>query len=378
MGLATDNTLCEYDVTVTGPSSLGSLDVRLPVSARAGFAVVRQEKPAELTFRNLTPTGTTDPTADQRKVQVTLAHKTGTTCGVAVPSGNPYTVDAASHTTVQLGREDCVWTVSYQNLADDCIVAVEFRGHAGDVLGGNQQGTSADYGSFDITVRGRVGASTPLVAIEFTVGACATTFEAEFEVDLTDEVALPDHEGMPIELTVAPKSGSDPACSDGFSLRLTLNAAGQASATRQLADVPAGQTERCSYEVSAPAMVQSAGVGLARTSGTTIEVSSAAGAMIEFEALRPVRVALVNATDANSLHNPAQRRVVQVTLTTDDDCAQSVPAGSPYRLAAGAQATSVWGLADCEWTLSYANAAEDCRVSRPAARPGRRGSGQPR
>ena len=139
--LATDGSLCEYEVEVTGLGPGGQVFFIGRVSGRAGLVPLRRvvvdefgrDIWASLSFANDTAAGATSPTAAQREVLVTLTPSDD--CSGPVAEAGPIgpfklgvALSASSDRTVLLGSIDCVWTVSYRNTADDCTVTVASAG----------------------------------------------------------------------------------------------------------------------------------------------------------------------------------------------------------------------------------------------------------
>ena len=378
-GLATDGSLCEYDVSVTGPVELGRLTPER-ISARHSFVTVEQATIA-LTLRNATSASSSGLAAPRQSVTVTLTPQPG--CEQNPPAGSPYVLTAAgtagASAPVKLAAPACVWTVSYRTANSDCLVSAQFQDADGSAVG--EANTS---GSLEITSRVGVSRATQVAAIEFTVLSCYSTFEANLAVSVADATIEADHTGTVIEAVVAPTESSPDGCSSQRTVRLVLGSgtaatSETASASAILAAVPEGQSggqssasapASCAYEVGfADPVVTADGVLLTRISpaaDATASLSAAsASAAARYSASYPAAVTLANATTFATAHQPASQRDIVVTVepVASATCTESAPAASPYTIYALLEATAVLGDQVCAWTISYANTAADCQVS---------------
>ena len=376
VGLADDGSVCEYELEVAGLSSVGQIGYRGRVSPRSGWAPLRSLAPslssntltaASLSFANDTSASSSGHTAAQRQVLVTLTPANSCSGTAAEPVG-PFALgvalSATSDRTVLLGSQDCVWTVSYRNTADDCAVTVALLDS--DNAPASAAFTDTSDRSFELSVRAQVADSKPAVSAKFEVGACYEEFEATIEVSVTDEVGVPGHAGTPVTVTVAPVADSNPICSSPFTVQLVLDAAGRASTTRTLARRPMGQSAaECNYEVQLPDSQLSPVGALMPASATPPRLSAvAASVTAELEAMRPAAVALRNATPLTTPYTHASQLDVVVTLEPAADCTDRLLGASPYTIVAGsAPARGVMSTANCEWRLSATNSGADCAVT---------------
>ena len=253
VGLATDNTLCEYEVTADGPNNLDPVGYRGQVSPRAGFVIIEQLVDVGLKLRNATlanSPGHAD--AAQRTVLVTVAPKAGE-CNQDAPAGSPFTLSAASMTDITLPGVACVWTVTYRNMPSNCRVEARFKDSAGMAVANT---SVDDDGMLEITTRHKVADSTPVAELEFTVGAvathCTSTFPATISVTVDDSQPGADHTGREIPVRLAPVAMSDDGCTDEASH--TLRVVSGNTASEQVTLVGAVLGVACVYEATFPAM----------------------------------------------------------------------------------------------------------------------------
>ena len=357
-------------------------------SQRAGTAVAgayQAVSSALIKLANKT-TGTTHPLDSMRQVKVTLTPTTTNDCTATVQT---VTIAAAAVETVALGREQCVWTIGFANLNADCLATAQLRGSdettaveslvAPTVLSGGSVTINVD--SNRATRSGSVvGSGTVVGAVDFDVptASCATVFDATVSVSVTDTVsAVSVHEDTELVLTVARQTGELEQCvvhgldaGTDDKVTLTLLANGTAEAMLQLVNVPHGQAAGCDYDVTFPSPVTSEASGDPQllNQGAAAGVLSASSTSLtrEYDAVRPARVILENATTVT--HTPATRGTVSVTLTPSACTGQgTAPVEFAETLGAAgsseAAKTVALGTHSCTWTVKFSNPDTDCAIS---------------
>ena len=236
--------------------------------SQAATRSVRVDIPVtDLKLNNITSATSAHSPTTRRVVQLTPASGS---CSPDPSQPNPFTLAAggssasaansATSKTFALGVTDCSWNLNFQNTADDCIVAAQFKDASGAAVGEpNTTGLLTIYVvARRLRTANRAGAPE-FTSIEFTVReSCDTYFTATLSLSVTDELEEPvsdrDHTGTVLEVRLDPANtgSSAPAihCSSNQRAQLTLASGNTATATvTGLIDIPAGESQGCVYQL---------------------------------------------------------------------------------------------------------------------------------
>ena len=397
---------CEYEAAFESRQASTAAGIQLnrtsssPVafdgaSNRAGTAVAGAYEAVSSAILTLRNTTTADPTrllGDQLEVEVSFA-ASGSACSETAAAE---TIDAAGTENVGLGEDVCVWTLTFANLTDDCLVTAKVRGTGSDPATNVLETVTAtavtgstlqlNVDASRAVLQGASGADeVSSVDFEVQTGSCATVFAATVSVNVTDTANPTDlsgHENSMIKVTIV-RQGTDSQCvvhgvDQNNQVTLLLGSDGRATSQPILVDQPyspSGTAASCEYDVTFPSPVDSAesGTNLLRQGDAAGELSAGAGAGASsrsvsrvYDAERPARITLENATTATTLSAP--RNTVSVTLTPSA-CGSGVTEPDVITRTLGAPGTAnasvsvSLGMLSCTWTVAYQNPDMDCEVS---------------
>ena len=322
--------------------------------ATATYDAVRQ---AVVALRNVTSTGSAHDPATRREVELTPSPGGGCT------TNEPTRIDLTAGSAVRnvlLGFEECSWSFTFANTADDCVVSAQLKDTSGQPIEGGRISNRPSSGSVTLhvndnrrTMSARNG-GTEVGSVEFTVAtACDTYFDGTVQVTTTDElppeVSDRNHADSVVMVRLAPTGAT--RCSVPPSQTLALNAAGSATAQfARLVNVPASvsaSAPACVYNISFPSTVPSLTNPLVQLVNTNASAStlrgSATSATLTYTAERipePVVVQAVSVTAAQPV-TEGQPLVFNVSLPRPATQAIEIS----YTISGGSAAESATGKA---------------------------------
>ena len=259
--LRTTNT----SVGFNGPTSAAS------ATASAAYTASRA---ASLDLNNATSASSAHTPTTRRNVVVAPGAGTCTPDPSTVPTLNP-----GASQSVALGTTDCTWSLSFDNPASDCVVEAQLKGADGtsDVglpvrgVGGTLR-FSVDGDDRQVSNNGQV-----VGAVTFTVTSdCDATFNGSVSVSVTDEISEDSHANTSFPVSVSPAGGV--GCSATRSVNLNLTANNNASGSVPGLVAKKAGTTACSYNVSFPPSVVSAGNSRIRLGTTAASATITAAA----------------------------------------------------------------------------------------------------
>ena len=364
---------CVYDVSFSQVESSVQPGIQLELDSAATVQLRQDTDPADTTntelatatydavrqavvaLRNATSSGSAHDPATRREVELTPSPGGGCT-----PSEtSQFSLSAGSaDRNVLLGFEECAWTITFANTADDCVVSAQLKDTSGQPIAGGSSANRPSAGSVTLYVndnRRTMSASsggTEVGSVEFTVQtACDTYFDGSLMISSTDELPLDisdrNHASTAIQVRLIPSGAA--RCSNPPSQTVALNAAGSATAQfTRLVNVPASVSASppaCVYNISFPSTVLSVTnlrVQLANTNTSVPTLSgSAISATLTYKAELIPEPTAVQAVSVTAAQPVTEGQPLQFTVGLPRPAAQAVEVS--YTVAGASAAESATG-----------------------------------
>ena len=345
-------------LTRTSPSA----SVSLSAAAPSHTATYTASLPAMVDLVNLTPSNSSRAVGSQSTVVAPLASESGCDERRAL-SSSPQQVTAGATNTAVLGALECAWTIGFANPADDCDVSAQLKESDGTDIGtADTDGELTVYVDDSRQVMSAASGGSQVGSIEFMVSettcpVAPSTFDATLTVSVsTGESGI--HDGALVEAVINRADNSHDDCTATRTVELVVNALNKAEAeVPGLADLPHGETTRCTYTVTFPARAHAyRKTAIDLTAPTTPATLSAASPS--------VAATYASASTAQLRISPSPARAFPFGLgfTWDiesDDCDQGVTAadqdeGDAHVGHADFRAVNLFHDLDyrCDWTIT--------------------------